>query len=400
MTAHTRQRSAEMREREEALVEGSVRSVGGEVVVRPRLRPLLPYLLGALAFVLIGVWMIADGEPMGWFVTGLFGLGVAVLAWTARRPITLTAGGIVLPAFRNPELAWGDIAGVFVHDGSVHLELSPAYLARQVREHGRVGPLALPLAKWYGDSPEQLATTIESFRERYGGELVVDAAMLDTVADELESDPLVRADVRGMRGAIAVALVVTANVAVYVVQAVQAGSVLVPAGEWFEQGALYGPAVAEGEWWRLLTAAFLHADVVHLAGNALVLVWLGRYVESTLGAARFLLLYGLAAVAGSLGALALTYDAVTVGASTAVFGVLGAALIIGRRGTQTLLALAAGFLTVGLIYTFTEPNVSVGGHLGGLAAGLAAGYIWRDHGRHPPEVGTAQNPRQPGREPA
>ncbi len=84
--------------------------------------------------------------------------------------------------------------------------------------------------------------------------------------------------------------------------------------------ALYGPSVAEGEWYRLVTSGFLHANVMHIAFNMLILFFLGRLLEPALGTPRFLALYFASLLAGSLGALALSPNALTLGASGAVFG--------------------------------------------------------------------------------
>ena len=97
-------------------------------------------------------------------------------------------------------------------------------------------------------------------------------------------------------------------------------------GYFFENGALAGPLVAHGDWWRLFTAAFLHYGPLHLGMNMLALFLIGSVVEQALGHLRFLALYLAAGLAGSAGALLLTPNAPTVGASGAIFGVLGALL--------------------------------------------------------------------------
>ena len=79
-------------------------------------------------------------------------------------------------------------------------------------------------------------------------------------------------------------------------------------------------------------AAFLHYGPIHLGMNMLALWWFGRPLEQALGRARFLLLYLVAGLAGSAGALIVRTHALTVGASGAIFGILGAALVLERQG--------------------------------------------------------------------
>ncbi len=89
--------------------------------------------------------------------------------------------------------------------------------------------------------------------------------------------------------------------------------------------------MADGEWWRLVTSAFLHANLIHIAFNMLMLWWFGQALESALGRGRFVGVYLVSALAGSAGALLLSPDSYTLGASGAVFGILGAGLVLERR---------------------------------------------------------------------
>ncbi|MBK9180591.1 MAG: rhomboid family intramembrane serine protease [Acidimicrobiales bacterium] len=153
-------------------------------------------------------------------------------------------------------------------------------------------------------------------------------------------------------------------------------------------GALFGPAVdVQGEWWRIVTSGFLHAGLIHLALNMLALWWLGSMLEPRLGTARFVAVYGVSLVAGSLGALIIDPLALTVGASGAVYGLLGAAIVLSRRagiplnqnGLVTLLVL-------NLLFTLAVPGISVGGHVGGVIGGALAGALL---------VGEQGRPREP-----
>ena len=127
--------------------------------------------------------------------------------------------------------------------------------------------------------------------------------------------------------------------------------------------------LAEGEWWRLLTAAFLHYGPIHLGMNMLALWWIGRPLEDYLGPARYLLLYLVSGIAGSAGSLLISPTGFTVGASGAIFGILGAAIVLERQHTYVLGGSAFTLLIVNLAFTFAVPGISIGGHLGGLTAG-------------------------------
>ena len=168
------------------------------------------------------------------------------------------------------------------------------------------------------------------------------------------------------------------NVGIYLLQLAGGAPVNANAGWIYEHGALFIRAIdssgqvvglAQGEWYRLLTAAFLHYGPIHLAMNMLALWWIGRPLEDWLGPARYLLLYLVSGLAGSAGALVASPDAITVGASGAIFGILGAAIVLERQGTYVLGGSALTLLIVNIAFTFAVPGISIGGHLGGLAGG-------------------------------
>jgi membrane associated rhomboid family serine protease len=105
------------------------------------------------------------------------------------------------------------------------------------------------------------------------------------------------------------------------------------------------------------------------------LYWLGTIVEQALGTPRFLLVYFVSGLAGSAGALWFSSPiAVTVGASGAIFGLIGALLILEYLATGSLMGQAAVLILVNLAFTFAVPGISIGGHLGGLAGGIVATY--------------------------
>ena len=128
--------------------------------------------------------------------------------------------------------------------------------------------------------------------------------------------------------------------------------------------------VTHGEWWRLITAAFLHYGPIHLGLNMLALYWFGPVLEQIIGRWRYLLLYLVAGLAGSAGALYVSPNDITVGASGAIFGVLGALLVLERRGMISSGGQILMLIILNLIFTVAVPGISIGGHIGGLAGGI------------------------------
>jgi membrane associated rhomboid family serine protease len=128
--------------------------------------------------------------------------------------------------------------------------------------------------------------------------------------------------------------------------------------------------VAHGEWWRLITSAFLHYGPLHLALNMFSLYFVGSVLEQVIGRWRYLLLYLASGLAGAAGALIVTPDSSTAGASGAIFGVLGALLVLERRGHIGTGGQVLGMIVLNLVFTFAIPGISIGGHLGGLLGGL------------------------------
>jgi membrane associated rhomboid family serine protease len=168
------------------------------------------------------------------------------------------------------------------------------------------------------------------------------------------------------------------NVVVFLIElATGAGGLSAgPASKFFVDFALFGPSVAEGEWYRLLTSGFLHVSIIHIGFNMFLLLVLGRLLEPALGTPRFLVLYFASLLAGSFGALVVEPNALTVGASGAVFGLAGAVFVIARGRGMDALAGEIGFLIVfNLVWSFVGSNISVGGHIGGLVGGVICALL-------------------------
>lgn len=147
-------------------------------------------------------------------------------------------------------------------------------------------------------------------------------------------------------------------------------------GKVIREGGLFGPAVADGEVYRIVTSAFLHAGVLHLGLNMFALYILGSLLEPAIGTPRFVGLYLVSILGGSLGALLMDPNELTVGASGGIFGLMAAAFLIARnRGMDQLASEIGFFVIINLVFTFSIPGISIGGHLGGLVGGAAAAFL-------------------------
>jgi membrane associated rhomboid family serine protease len=179
--------------------------------------------------------------------------------------------------------------------------------------------------------------------------------------------------------AVTIALI-AANVAVALVELASGSNASFTNNSIFENGSLFAGGyisasghllgVAHGQWWRLFTAMFLHAGFFHLAVNMYSLYFVGSIMEQVIGRWRFLLLYLASGLAGSAGALLLTPGTPTVGASGAIFGVLGGLFILERQRHIATGGQVAGLIVINLVITLAfSGSISVGGHFGGLIGG-------------------------------
>jgi membrane associated rhomboid family serine protease len=163
-------------------------------------------------------------------------------------------------------------------------------------------------------------------------------------------------------------------------------------------GMLFGPLIADGEWWRVVTPGFLHLGLLHIAMNMYLLYVLGRMLEPELGPAQMAAVYFTSLVAGSLGALVMDFGTPSAGASGAIFGLMGMALVIARSRQIREAVQQIGILVViNLVITFGYSGISKGAHLGGLIGGALCGVVlfelgerrgWLGDGRRARMVGT------------
>ncbi len=155
------------------------------------------------------------------------------------------------------------------------------------------------------------------------------------------------------------------------------GGSRISGGSIFVHGALFGPAIAhQHEYYRILTAGFLHDGLLHIFVNMLSLYFVGRVLEPAIGGLNFGFIYFTSLLAGSFGALLFQPDALTVGASGAIFGVFGALIVVAHaRGIPIWQSGLAPVLVLNLLFSLSFSGISIGGHLGGLVAGLIAGWL-------------------------
>jgi membrane associated rhomboid family serine protease len=140
--------------------------------------------------------------------------------------------------------------------------------------------------------------------------------------------------------------------------------------------ALIPPYVADGEWYRLLTSAFLHDGLIHIGCNMALLWWVGSELERALGWARFLALYLVAGLGGAAASYVLSpLNIAALGASGAVFGLFGAYVVVARRvGADA--SRVYMLIGVNLLLGFSLPNIDYWAHIGGLATGAAVGAAY------------------------
>ena len=153
-------------------------------------------------------------------------------------------------------------------------------------------------------------------------------------------------------------------------------------GSLVDAGLISAGAVADGEWWRILTSAFLHLGLLHLGFNMYALYLFGPIVERMYGHVEFLVLYLLCAAGGSVLTILIAPDQRAAGASGAIFGLFGLGFVVSRRHhvligreARAILSQVGGLLVINLVITFAVPGISWTGHLGGLLVGAVIGFL-------------------------
>jgi membrane associated rhomboid family serine protease len=195
-----------------------------------------------------------------------------------------------------------------------------------------------------------------------------------------------------LSGPIVTLALIGINVGIYVLELLMGSGLNAQSGWIYEHGVLVSSAVdsagqvvgvSEGEWWRLITATFLHYGPLHLGLNMLVLWFIGPPLEEYFGHGRYLLVYLVSGLAGSAGALIWSPNALTVGASGAIFGIMGAALVLEARRIYVFGGQAMGLVVINLGIGFVIPGISIGGHIGGLIGGALCALAFSSFRRSP-----------------
>ncbi|HLH66024.1 MAG TPA: rhomboid family intramembrane serine protease [Solirubrobacteraceae bacterium] len=148
-------------------------------------------------------------------------------------------------------------------------------------------------------------------------------------------------------------------------------------GTLYTKGALWGPLITQShQYYRLLTAGFLHDGLLHILFNMWFLYVMGALLEPAIGRLNFVIVYFVSLLAGSFGALLFTPDGVTVGASGACFGILGALMVVAHdRGMNVWRGPLGLTLIINIVFDLTVPGISIGGHLAGVVAGALCGWL-------------------------
>jgi membrane associated rhomboid family serine protease len=195
---------------------------------------------------------------------------------------------------------------------------------------------------------------------------------------------------------------ITANVLVFIAEVIQTPSAFSFSGSAYgslvEKGALIASlrgnevlGVAHGQLWRLVTSGFLHENILHIAFNMWVLYVFGTMLERVIGGRRLAIVYFVSLLCGSLLALVTTPHGITLGASGAIFGLMGAVvMILLERGIPIMQSGVGWVIVINLVFSFTMSGISWGGHIGGLVGGvLAMGALQLGDRRRSPALGMA-----------
>jgi membrane associated rhomboid family serine protease len=196
--------------------------------------------------------------------------------------------------------------------------------------------------------------------------------------------PAARARVRSLRSTSMTKSLLLVLAAVFVVEVVKSGGGTPTGRTLFDMGALYPRAVAQGQWWRLVTVMFLHANIIHIAFNAWALWIFGQFVESSLGRWPFLAIFVVSAFIGSVASYAFgPVQELGVGASGGIVGLFGAFIVYNLRRRHLEMArgnlrLALFLILLNSILPLLGGTLGIGtidyrAHLGGLVAGFIAG---------------------------
>jgi membrane associated rhomboid family serine protease len=180
-------------------------------------------------------------------------------------------------------------------------------------------------------------------------------------------------------------VLVAINVLVFLAETANGAPLGGGGGGWiWNHGVLFGPAltgndiygIGTHQYWRLLTSGFIHDGILHIAFNMWFLWILGPMLETAVGRVNYIVVYFVSLLAGSFGALLLTPVSPTMGASGALFGVLGALMVVAYyRGISIWQSGLGLTLIINIVFSLTVSDISIGAHLGGFVAGAICGWL-------------------------
>ena len=139
--------------------------------------------------------------------------------------------------------------------------------------------------------------------------------------------------------------------------------------------ALFAPLVTSGEWWRLISAGFLHGSIIHLLFNVYILWVIGSQLESIVGKVKFIIIFFVSLLGGSVASYLFSpFGSYSIGASGAIFGLMGAMLVLGRKRDLDISQITT-LVVINVVIGFVLSGIDWRAHLGGLAAGAFITWV-------------------------
>lgn len=172
--------------------------------------------------------------------------------------------------------------------------------------------------------------------------------------------------------------IVAINIVVFLLMTILGGSTNTQI--LLEFGAKYSPYIQQGEWWRLFTPMFIHIGLMHLVVNMVTVFYLGRMVESLFGHLRYTIVYLVSGIVGNIASFVFLPANISAGASTAIFGLFGAFMMLGESFMNNpYIRLMARqfmiFIVMNLVFDIFLSGVDIYGHIGGLLGGFLIAYV-------------------------
>ena len=183
-------------------------------------------------------------------------------------------------------------------------------------------------------------------------------------------------------------LIISINVIIFLLMVYSGVNIINPSAESIHYfGGNFGPSISSGEYWRLISANYIHIGIIHLFFNMWCLYAIGMELEPLVGRIRFIVLYTFSGIAGSLASFYFNYNAVGAGASGAIFGIAGTfTLFTLSNNKKNSIPYFTGrynpmimFIFYNIIYGFIVPGIDNAAHIGGLGMGIFAGIFLRNN---------------------